>query len=152
MLTIEQRIKRTDSASGFQITLLGPLLPLLYWPAPRQPPTGLPMMQIALPDELLERELSAELLRHAKLSPLGPVPEWARQILNDALTPAARSRLFGRSSKLSQQQFASWFGLSRAQLAHQAIQLVPTQAMAESQANSREPEIFQEWQAEHPDN
>lgn len=150
-LQIQGRDKRAGSAPGDSITLLGPLLPLLSWSSPHQPPVGLPLLPLPLSEGQLERMLSAELLRHAMLSPLGPVPEWVRQILNEVLAPATRRQLFGHDSKLSQQQLAAWLGLSRAQLAHQARLLSAEQVADTWRAPPSEPAIFQEWARERTD-
>lgn len=150
-LQIQVREKRAGSGPGDPVTLLGPLLPLLSWPSPHQPPVGLPLLPLPLSEGQLERMLSAELLRHAMLSPLGPVPEWVRQTLNHALDPATRLPLFGTESKLSQQQFADWFGLSRAQLAHQARLLSAEQVADTWRAPPSEPATFQEWARERTD-
>ena len=121
---------------------------MLCWPETHQLPTDLPLTFLRVSDGQLEALLCAELLRHAQLSPLGPVPEWVRQILNDALDPLARKRLFGHSKKLSQEQFAQWLGLSRGQLAHQSRRLSPPEVVALPQPAS-EPAFFKEWLVEH---
>ncbi|WP_421312275.1 hypothetical protein [Aeromonas veronii] len=89
--------------------------------------------------------LCAELLRYMQLSPDGTVPEWGRRVLNQALDQAARQRLFGQTSKLSQQDVADWLGLSRAQLAHQARHL--TQGRVHREDPVAEPAFFSQWQA-----
>lgn len=149
MFTIGQRIKRADQP-GHQITLLFPLLPILWWPAADRPPTGLPLSLMSVTDDELEGLLCAELLRHAQLSPLGPVPEWVRQILNEVLTPAARQRLFDQSKKISQTQFGQWLGLSRGQLAHQSQRLAQADALL-LDTSVAEPAFYQEWFNEQPD-
>ena len=141
-LLVSARCKRSDQR-GHQNTLLGPLLPLLWWPAFNTPPAGLPLTQVTLTDEALEAMLCAELLRYMQLSPDGTVPEWGRRVLNQALDQAARQRLFGQTSKLSQQDVADWLGLSRAQLAHQARLLT----QPGSEAPEGEPAFFSQWQA-----
>lgn len=145
-LLVSERCKRPDQR-GHQITLLGPLLPLLWWPALNTPPAGLPLTQVTLTDEALEAMLCAELLRYMQLSPDGTVPEWGRRVLNQALDQAARQRLFGQTSKLSQQDVADWLGLSRAQLAHQARHLT----QPPSPAPLAEPAFFSQWQAAQRD-